>query len=119
MQDHDTTSESPTSEVELTEVEQVLVEAVREIPVIPLPAGLSVTAEVLPYAIGRMHPVCLHTTPLGDHRISNPLVWKNLDTNEVFCSLYCAVLEAIAVAARPDNLLDAAERLFPEEATRG
>lgn len=116
MQDYDTTSGSDQPDVaEPTTIEQVLTEVAQELPPVTLAGCLTVVAEVMPYALGHLHPVCTRVNPTGEHRIPTPFVWKDLETNEVYCHMLCAARDAIDKAAR----IAKDEEIYPLEATRG
>lgn len=111
MHDHDTTSGSPEPDVE-AEVERVIREAAEQ--KLTFNGCLRVTLIELPYALGKMHPICGRITADGEHPIPTPYVLRDEDTQEVYCRLRCAAEESVdrAITIAKD------EHIYPAEVTQ-
>lgn len=79
---------------EPVELEQVLLVAVKQLPIVDIEGYLVVRAEVLPYALGRVRPHCSQC----NDPLPSPFVWVDEASGEVFCHLYCACKKAVQMA---------------------
>lgn len=82
------------------QLERILIEAAQELPPVTLAGCLIVGAEVMPKVIKDLLPSCAHASTDGSHPIPTQFIWKDLETQEAYCHLRCAALEAIERAIR-------------------